>query len=171
MRDQFSQNERDAVDAFPIAARQFCEFVDASTTYDLRQVLHELPILLACLCEVGAGLPAVTPATDAVETNSQTTAVYLQKRNSLEASFAEKLGTLDVYWQVFDPTVRDAPVRGLLSADIAEIYLDLQDSLGLLENVAAESDVYWQWHFDFWSHWSRHAADALKVILLLSGRM
>jgi hypothetical protein len=169
MPDELSQNEREALETFPAIAREFCEFVDVSVAYDVRQLLRGLAVQLARLCEIGARLPWVTPVTDGVETNAETTATHTKKRMALEAILREKLGTFDGYWQVFDPTQREEPVHGSLSADIAEIYLDLRDGLGLLQNGTAQADVYWQWRFDFREHWVRHATDALKVTLLISG--
>jgi hypothetical protein len=61
---------------------------------------------------------------------------------------------LDVYWTFFDPPEREKPASRSLANDIAEIYLDLKDTLN------------WQWKFDFREHRSRHAAEALKVLLL-----
>jgi hypothetical protein len=169
MSDEPSRSEKEALESFPTIARGFCEFVDTSATVDLRELLQGLSAQLARLCEVAARLPWVTPATDEVGTSDETTAAHKRKSMALETILKEKLGPLDGYWQVFDPTQREEPVHGSLSADIAEIYLDLEDGLGLLQNGTVLDDVYWQWRFDFREHWVRHATDALKVSLLISG--
>jgi hypothetical protein len=77
----------------------------------------------------------------------------------------EKLGEVDRYWLVFDPTENEAPVQGSLAIDISEIYQDLQESLHLMDDgKIPEADLLWQLRFDFRSHWGRHLLGALTAI-------
>jgi len=81
------------------------------------------------------------------------------------------LGKLDEYWEVFDPTEERTAIHCLLSMDLAEVYMDLKDAVALERSGLAAEDVFWQWRFDFLSHWSRHAASALRVLRSLSNRV
>ena len=72
---------------------------------------------------------------------------------------------------MFDPAEKEQPIQCSISADLADVYMDLKEALGLEASAADSEDVYWQWHFDFHSHWSRHAASALKALLVLSSRV
>ncbi len=132
--------------------------------------MQGLSVLLASLCEVAARLPWVKPATGGEDTKSESIAAHTDKWNRLAEILRERFGSLDEYWEVFDPTQREDPVQCFLSNDIAEIYLDLQDALKLLTSGAALEDIYFDWRFEFREHWSRHAADALKVTLLVSDK-
>lgn len=76
----------------------------------------------------------------------------------------EKIGSLDTYWQVFDPTHKEEPVQGSLSGDISEIYFDLKHSLELEQTDAARSDALFDWRLDFRSHWGRHLLGAMAGI-------
>jgi len=64
----------------------------------------------------------------------------------------EKLGRLNVYWDVFDPTQEEEPVSCSFSSDVAEIYFDLKEALQLLESDVPRADVYFDWRFSFREH-------------------
>jgi hypothetical protein len=89
----------------------------------------------------------------------------------LATRLRKKLGTLDGYWEVFDPTEEKEAIYGALSADLADIYMDLKEPAEPGTNRLADADVCSQWRFDFVSHWSHHAASALKVLFRLSNRV
>jgi hypothetical protein len=71
----------------------------------------------------------------------------------------EKLGDWDSYRQVFDPTEDTEAIFGSLADDIADIYRDLQEGLVLCE--ARPQDAIWEWRLLFYSHWGKHAINAL----------
>ena len=71
----------------------------------------------------------------------------------------------DRYWQVFDPTEDDEAVFGTLADDIADIYRDLKEGLVLIEaHEVPPEDIIWNWRFSFYSHWGKHAMDALLTV-------
>ena len=74
-----------------------------------------------------------------------------------------KFGNLDLYWEVFNPYEQTEPVAGLLTDDIFSIREDLSGGCRLYE-MGFINDALWQWRFDFRSHWSFHAADAIRAI-------
>ena len=77
----------------------------------------------------------------------------------------EKLGDWDLYWQVFDPTKDTEAIYGTLADDMADIYRDLQEGLVLAATEQAQpADIIWEWRVGFYSHWGKHAMDALRTI-------
>jgi hypothetical protein len=160
--------EQEALETFPLYARKFCEFIDVCAGLDRQTLLREVSVQLARLCEVGARLPWVNPATDSLASSSDSFSLHRQQFVSIETMLREKLGKLNKYWEVFDPTQKEEPVSGSLSMDMTEIYFDLKEALQFPESGVAKEDVYFDWRFGFRSHWSRHAVSALKVALLLS---
>jgi hypothetical protein len=77
----------------------------------------------------------------------------------------EKLGDWDLYWQVFNPTTDKEADCGTLADDIADIYRDLKEGLVLNEKrLARPEDVIWEWRLLYYSHWGKHAIDAMLTI-------
>jgi len=160
--------EQQALARFPLLARNFCALVDVCAELDRQTLLQQISIHLAQLCEVGARLPWVNPASDGPDDSPDSFRLNRERFASIELMLREKLGKLNEYWEVFDPTQKEEPVNGSVSMDIAEIYFDLKEALQLLESGVAREDVYFDWRLSFRSHWSRHAVSALKIALLLS---
>jgi hypothetical protein len=67
---------------------------------------------------VGARLPWANPATDSLDSPSDSFSLHKQQFVSIETMLREKLGELNEYWEVFDPTQKEEPVNGSLSRDI-----------------------------------------------------
>jgi len=66
---------------------------------------------------------------------------------------------------VFDPTKDSEAISGSLADDIADIYRDLKKGLELKETYPRQPEAaIWQWRFGFYSHWGKHAMDALLAI-------
>jgi hypothetical protein len=85
--------------------------------------------------------------------------------NHLYNALKEKLGDWNLYWQVFDPTKVSEAIRGSLADDIADIYRDLKDGINLQENdKVLPRDIIFEWRIGFYSHWGRHAINALGTI-------
>jgi hypothetical protein len=110
----------------------------------------------------------VDPATNGVAHTPEIVAAHTEEWTKLSGSLRQILGPLDAYWEVFDPTQKEKPICCSLAIDIIEVYLDLKDALKLLKSGAALNDIHWEWRFDFHSHWSKHAASALRVMFLIS---
>jgi len=162
--------ERSALERFPLVAQEFCRYVDDIDGIDIQHLIQGLTVHLARLCEVAACLPWVEPATSGIDCHPEEITAHTKEYMRLKNIWKKKLGSADNYWEIFDPTEKEELVEGSLSGDIAEIYLDLKDAISLLTNGTAAEDVYFDWRLTFHSHWSRHAANALKVTLALSDR-
>ncbi len=72
-------------------------------------------------------------------------------------------GTVDCYYEVFDPFTRDGLVVGSLTDDLSDTYADLQKGLALLDRGEPEGAV-WSWRFSFDAHWGDHLVDALRML-------
>ena len=81
-----------------------------------------------------------------------------------DTDHASYLSDVDEYWEVFDPYKRTDPLAGRLSDDLADIYRDVRRGLDLLQDGGPLNEALWVWRFDFWNHWSDHAADALRAL-------
>jgi hypothetical protein len=89
----------------------------------------------------------------------------VQEWGQLYNLLKEKLGDWDRYWQVFDPTEDDEAIFGTLADDIADVYRDLKEGLVLIEEHEAPPEkIIWNWRLLFYSHWGKHAMDALLAI-------
>jgi hypothetical protein len=117
-------------------------------------------------------LPPTNPSTgDGNDFTAESIAEHANECVALADRLRKQLGTLDEYWDVFDPTRKEHPIKCSISQDLADIYMDLRDAVKLQESGAETDDICWQWRFDFLSHWSRHAASALKALLIVSSRV
>ena len=172
MELKLSKADEEAVRNFQLQAQLFCDFVDSCGHLNQSMLIHEFCVEVARICEAGARLPSNKLATtDGNDFTPETVDEHAKQCVALALSLGKQFGKLDTYWDVFDPTEKEEPIRCSISADLADIYMDLREALKLGASVANSVDVYWQWHFDFHSHWSRHAASALKALLLLSSRV
>ena len=168
MAEAITAEERTAIERFPLVAEEFCHLIDGCAEFSRKQLVQELQTQLAHLLEVATRLPWVSPATEGVDHDPQTISAHTEEWAKLSGELRKIFADLDGYWEVFDPTAKEEPVFGSLSIDIAEIYLDLKDALGLPKSGAVLNDIQWDWRFEFRSHWSKHAANALKVLLHIS---
>jgi Domain of unknown function (DUF5063) len=163
-----------ALEKFAPVAREFCEFIDGATTMDRNEFFSLLPIRLARICEAGASLPAVRLASAdsedpeiEFELECASDPAPLKKWSHLQPSLSKIFGEADGYWVLFSSTVDDAPVRGSISDDLADIYLDLQKNLRKLTAGSSPNETCLEAWILFHGHWYRHAIDALKYSIAL----
>ena len=166
---KLTSSEIEALKRFPQLAREFCRFIEEADGCDRDDLIQDLSISLAGLCQVAAQLPNVEPATEGADYTQEEIENHGREYARVSALLRAKLGGLDVFWEVYDPTEESKPIQFSLANNVAEIYLDLKDSLAPQSATIEVNDLYWQWRADFRSHWSRHAASALKVTLFLMG--
>ena len=151
-QSNLTAEEKEALERFPLLAREFCAFIDVCAGFDRQTLLRRISVQLAQLCEVGARLPWVNPATDSLDSPPDSSSLHKEQSLSIETMLREKLGKLNVYWDVFDPTQEEEPVSCSFSSDVAEIYFDLKEALQLLESDVPRADVYFDWRFSFREH-------------------
>jgi hypothetical protein len=146
---------------FQPEAQRYCALIERAASYEREQLVEELAESLAALLVAAAQLPAVTP-----------TGADLPDRPSHEqwgerfADVQKALGDWDVYWTTLDTYGEEAEsaVSLALADGLADIWRDLKEGLLALEAAAAPQDVVWEWRFGFYTHWGRHATEALRAL-------
>jgi hypothetical protein len=134
----------------------------------LMQVYQILPDLIG----QANRLPDVSTSNSDDQIDKTTTPVsnagvqeHIRQWGQLYELMKDKLGDWNLYHQVFDPTQDTEAVAGALADDIADIYADLRDGLVFIELAQGDPDeAIWTWRLSFYSHWGKHAIDALLTI-------
>jgi len=159
------------VDCFSLVAHKYCTVVDSASSLDRADLLLQIYKILPELIGEAIRLPTTELNNDdeTEETSRPTlpagTRMNEKERLRLYNLLKEKLGDWDLYWQVFDPTKDTEAIYGTLADDMADIYRDLQEGLVLAATEQAQpADIIWEWRVGFYSHWGKHAMDALRTI-------
>jgi hypothetical protein len=159
-------------DRFGVVAKQFCSIVDSASSLERADLLVKTYRILPALIGEAIGLPDVKlddsdNQVEGMSTPASGVNVRLSSHewDQLYNLLKEKLGGWNLYRQVFDPIEDKEAICGSLAEDIADIYRDLREGLVLKEtHQAPPEDIIWEWRFSFYSHWGRHAMDALQTI-------
>jgi hypothetical protein len=156
---------------FCAVGQQFCSAVESASKLDRASLLTEVYRVLPRLINEAILLPIIesTDEDDATEEEQLASCARVRMTDEqwgqLYGLLKEKLGDWDLYWQVFDPTTDKEASCGSLADDIADIYRDLKEGLVLSErNLVQPEDVIWNWRILYYSHWGKHAIDALLTI-------
>ena len=149
---------------FASIARQFCAAVDSASSMDKIELLARIYPILPELIGEAIGLPDVA-LSEIATVHLNVSRKEQQEWGQLCNLLKEKLGDWDLYHQVFDPTEDSEAIFGTLADDIADIYRDLKKGLDLNETPSTPpEDAIWEWRLLFYSHWGKHAMDALLTI-------
>jgi hypothetical protein len=170
-----SPNNAEVASRFASVARQFCNVIDSAPNVDRIELLEQIYRILPQLIGEAMKLPDIHLGEDEGEGEESKES---QSRARLRLSDAQwrqlhellktKLGDLNLYWEVWDPTKDTKAIHGSLADDFADIYRDLKEELNLGEtNQALSEDNIWHWRFGYYSHWGKHAIDALRTIHFL----
>ncbi|HXW54612.1 MAG TPA: DUF5063 domain-containing protein [Candidatus Cybelea sp.] len=172
--------DSDGVERFKVIAQKYCSVIDSRHALEKTEFLLQIYRILPELISKGIQLPPVQLADDEGEEKEASIREARAKRrmkheewSELYNSLKEKLGNWDLYWQLFDPTTDNEPIHGSLADDIADIYRDLKDGIDLSEsNEVPPSEIIFDWRLGFFSHWGKHAIDALRTShFLLEGTL
>jgi hypothetical protein len=165
-------NHVEIVNRFAGIANRFCSVVDSAPKIERADLLFQIYRILPKVIDEAISVPDVTPSdsNDGIDGTSQVP-VRTKHRQSLEEwsqlynLLKEKLVDWDSYRQVFDPTRDNEAIFGTLADDLADIYRNLKEGIVASESHRARpEDVIWSWRFSFYSHWGKHAMDALLAI-------
>jgi hypothetical protein len=158
-------------DHFSVVADQFCSLVDSEPGVDRTDLLTKIYRILPMLIGEAIALPAVSrededEPEESSKRGSDVARLSKQEWDKLYNSLKEKLADWDLYHQVFDRTQDKEAVFGSLADDITDIYRNLKDGLALRETHQGLPDAVaiWTWHLLFYSHWGKHAMNALLTI-------
>lgn len=173
MKDHMAASDEitQIADRFTLIANQFCSAVDSAPGIDRAELLTKIYRILPALIDAAISLPDVSrDDDDELEGSSRRRSragwFSEQEWDKLYNFLKEKLGDWDLYHQVFDPTEDSEAIVGTLADDVADIYRDLKDGLAFIETHqgSPEEDAIWTWRLLFYSHWGKHAMDALLTI-------
>jgi len=153
-------------------ANRFCSVVDSASGMERTELLLQIYRILPKLIDEAISLPEVklSDSDDPQGGNSQPAfqvkvRQHVQEWDQLYNLLKKRLGDWDRYSQVFDPTEDNEAIFGSLADDIADIYLDLKEGLVPSETHGTPpEDIIWSWRLLFYSHWGKHAMDALLAI-------
>jgi len=170
-----SAKNAEAANRFGSVAQRFCRAVDSAPNLNRTELLLQVYRILPQLINEAIDLPNVELSDDEGQEEEQGKSQARVRAGLSEAQWAqlyaflkEKLGDWDLYWQVFDPIKNNEAIRGSLADDIADIYRDLKAGLVLsAAQQALPEDNIWEWRLLFYSHWGKHAIDALRTIHFL----
>lgn len=157
--------------SFASIAQEFCSAVESAANLDNIELLKRLYKILPSLINEAICLPNVELNDDQlIEGESEQQArrkaqLTGAQWRELYESLRAKLANLDLYWQVFDPTKDNEAIHGSLADDFADIYRDLKEELVLNEiHQASPEQNIWHWRLGYYSHWGKHAIDALRTM-------
>ena len=166
-------NHSEAANRFGSVAQRFCGVVDSTPSMDRIELLVKVYRILPQLIGEAISLPNVELNDDEgqeEERRKSRASVRLTDAHwgKLYEILKEKLGDWNLYWQVWNPTKDKEAIYGSLADDIADIYRDVKEVLVLSETQRAQpGDSIWDWRLGFYSHWGKHAIDALRTIHFL----
>ena len=171
------QNDNsEAVNRFYLVAQHFCSLVDSADTVDKTEFSVRIYRALPELIGEAMRLPREELSDDDEvdeDVDAYVYKVYPQARVTHEEwsrlfnTLKEKLGDWNSYWQVFDPTEDEdkEAIYGSLADDIAGVYGDLKEGINLKDGgEAAPEDIIFKRRLGFYTHWGKHAIDALRTI-------
>jgi hypothetical protein len=179
-------NNSEVASRFALIAQKYCSVIDSAPNLDRIELLLQIYRLLPRLIEEAINLPDVELSEDESQEEENRKE---QARNRSRLSDPQwgtlyeflklKLGDWDLYWEVWDPTENNEAtdptkeneaIHGSLADDFADIYRDLKEGLNLSEALQAlPEDNIWHWRLGYYSHWGKHAIDALRTIHFLLG--
>jgi hypothetical protein len=170
-----SPSNESVANRFGSVAQRFCAIVDAAPRLDKIEFLVQVYRILPELIGEAIHLPHVELGDDEDQVYESSLRQFRAKARMIEKewgqlydSLKEKLGDWDLYWQVFDPTKDNEAIHGTLADDIADIYRDLKEDINLMESgQVLLRDIIFDWRVGFYSHWGKHAIDALRTIHFL----
>jgi hypothetical protein len=167
-----SPNNTELASHFATVAHEFCCVIDSASNLDRIELLVQVYGVLPRLVVAALGLPNLMLNEDDGQGEESEDSRVREKFRLSDAQWRQlyeflnvKLGDLNSYWVVWDPQNDDKAIRGSLADDFADIYRDLKGGLNLSEaHQSLPEDVIWHWRFDYYSHWGKHAFDALRAI-------
>jgi len=150
--------DEETISSFVEAARNFVALIERLPQIDEDEFFEGCLVLLPLLLSLGRSL-TMSPAGEDLD------------RSALPESdrwiAVGQVPWLDrKYRLVWDPLDdKEEPLRGQISVDLSEIYVDLKQGLLVYDSGTepAKADALWQWQFDF--NWGLHTAQHILHVL------
>jgi len=172
-------NNAEVATRFASVAREFCSVIDSAPNLDRIELLAQVYRILPQLIGEAISLPNIELGEDESQEEENRKSQARARFRLSDAQWGQlyeflkvKLGDLNLYWKVWDPTKDNEAIHGSLADDFADIYRDLKEGLNVGEaHQALPEDNIWHWRFGYYSHWGKHAIDALRTIHFLLEEM
>jgi hypothetical protein len=142
------------IQAFVALVREYRAVVDGADDRAPHALLRRCAVLLPRIYAAGLELPDVEPETESVDT--RTIESPMRRLGAL-------LGQYDSYLEIFDPYEEGEQVRGLISDDLADVYLDLVEPLAAFESGRVQ-DAVWSWKLSIRGHCGDHIVDTMRAV-------
>jgi hypothetical protein len=142
-------------------AERYCSLIERAETFEREAFAAALAESLAGLLSAASQLPAVSPTeVDLPEGPPE------EEWSERFAAVQRVLGEWEGYWTTTatDGDGADEAVMLPLGDDLADIWRALKRGLLALADGAPPDDVAWEWRFGFYTHWGRHATEALRAL-------
>lgn len=142
-----------STELFVALVREYKALVDSAPQRTAHSFLLACARVLCRLYAAGLDLPHVEPTENDI----------VESAESPDKRISALLGMYDYYLEVFDPYQNEQPVGGLISDDLADIYLDLVNPLRAYDE-GRHLDAVWQWRFNLGTHCGNHMVDTMRAI-------
>ncbi len=170
-----SLNNAEVANRFASVAHEFCSAIDSAPNLDRIELLVQVYRILPQLISEAISLPNMELNDDESQEEESRKSQARARLRLSDAQWGQlyeflkvKLGDFNLYWEVWDPTKDNEAIHGSLADDFADIYRDLKEGLNLSEaHQSLPEDNIWHWRFGYYSHWGKHAIDALRTIHFL----
>ena len=149
---------------FAAVAKEYCAFIENSTTFKLKQFIQVSNSLLPLLYYKASLLPSTDPLNEQGNQKYVTEEHYIAINERIKKFF----GQYDAFPEVFDERVAETDEQ--FSASIAEylsdVYQDLKDFTMIYQNGQAEeiNDALWECKLNFGEIWGLRLANCIRAI-------
>ena len=150
------------IESFLAVAADYCQLIESRAAFDRIALCRRSFELLSRLIHLATLLPNIEP--DTIDPPQER--VRHEEWGQIFGDLAQRLGTADGYWMVFDPydPHDHSSIMTSLADDLADVYRDLKDSLAQGDGAGPIRDDLWNLKFAFETHWGQHAVDAVKAL-------
>jgi hypothetical protein len=145
---------------FATAAGRYCSVIEDTRGRPLNVWLLDVERTLSALYSAAAGLPEADPATDKPINSTMSS----EEWESLYERLRDRLGSVDLYWEIFDVGNQHSLVQASLADDLVDVYRDVRRGLKASRSGAPPDDVLFEWRSGFEIHWAEHALGALRAV-------
>jgi len=142
------------IEAFVALVREYRAVVDSADDRAPHALPRRCALLLPRIYAAGLTLPDADPETESVD--ARTIESPIRRLGAI-------LGRYDSYLEIFDPYEEGEPVQGLISDDLADVYLDLVEPLEAFESRRVW-DAVCSCTFSIRGHCGDHIVDTMRTV-------
>jgi hypothetical protein len=149
---------------FVAVANEYCKYAERATELKGDELLKILQRILPLMYLKASLLPSLNPVFE----DGNEKFVTEEDWNKINYTFRHKIGTADVYLEVFDARIKDTegPVTSSISENLTDIYQDIKDFLLLYQTGTAEvmNDAVWECRLNFETIWGQKLLNCMRAI-------